>query len=86
MHEQNGGTFWESLWPCLSAFDVIRVRATAKDLNDAKKHGPRATLYFFLLRDMRRPDRTRTREHKQLEFYFCVPLRPAGRLESSRKQ
>ena len=39
--------------PCLSAFDVIRVRATAKELNDAKKYGPHAEPHFFLQRGMR---------------------------------
>ena len=53
--EQNGdgGPFWESLWPLLSAFHVIRVRAAAKSFNDAKKYGRHAELFFFLLQTMR---------------------------------
>ena len=53
MLDHSGGPFLEALWPCLSAFDVIRVRATANEFNDAKKYGPHAELYFFLLRDNR---------------------------------
>ena len=33
------GLFWEALSPSLSAFDGIRVRATAKEFKDAKKYG-----------------------------------------------
>ena len=40
--EDVGGQFWEGLWPCLSPFDVIRVRAAAEEFNDAKKYGPHA--------------------------------------------
>ena len=49
MLEQNGdgGPLWESLWPFLSALDVIRVRAAAKSFNDAKKYGRHAELFFF---------------------------------------
>ena len=53
MLEQNGWPFWEVFWQCLNAFDVIRVRAPAKEFNDAKKYGPHAELHFFLLRNVR---------------------------------
>ena len=43
---------WESVWPFLSVFDVIRVRVTAENFNDAKKYGRHAELFFFLLQNM----------------------------------
>ena len=55
MLEQNGDgePLWESLWPFLSVFDVIRVCVTAKSFHDAKKYGRHAEL-FFLPQNMRR--------------------------------
>ena len=50
MLEQNGGPFWVALWPCLSTFDILRIRATSKEFNDAKNY---AELFLFLLRNMR---------------------------------
>ena len=50
MLEQNGGPFFVALWPCLSTFDILRIRATAKEFNDAKNY---AELFLFLLRNMR---------------------------------
>ena len=49
MLEQNGdgGLLWKSLWPCLGAVDVIRVRVTAKTFNDAKMYGRHSELFFF---------------------------------------
>ena len=56
MLEQNGdrGPLWESMWLLLSAFNVTRVRVTAKSFNNAKKYGRHAELFFFLLQNMRR--------------------------------
>ena len=50
MLDQNEGPFWVALWPCLSTFDILRIRATAKEFNDAKNY---AELFLFLLRNMR---------------------------------
>ena len=54
MLAQHAGTFWEALRLYLSPAEVIRVRVTAKEFNDAKTYGPHAELYFFLLRSMSR--------------------------------
>ena len=34
------GPLGEALWPCFGAFDVTRVRAAAKEFNDAKRYEP----------------------------------------------
>ena len=56
----------------------LRLRVAAKEFNDSKKYGPNADL-FFLLHNMRIDvDPSRTREHRQRNFY--TSLRPAGLL------
>ena len=50
MMEQNGGPVWETLWLCMCALDVLQMRATAKEFNDAKMCGLHAELFFFFLR------------------------------------
>ena len=71
--------------PCLSAFDVIRVRATARVLNGAKKYGPHAEPCFFLQRSMRCETDPIEPGHVSIERpIFCISLCPAGRFASSR--
>ena len=40
--------------PTCIPVEVTRVRATAKEFNDAKKYGPHAELCLLLLQNMRR--------------------------------
>ena len=59
---------------------VMGVRVTAKEFNDAKKYGPRAELYFLLLRNMCREPEHVSRNRPPCPFF----LHSAGKRASLR--
>ena len=70
----DGGPLWESLWSCLSARDVIRVRVIDRSFNDANQNGGQAET------DAIEPGHVST-ERAMLSFPFT---RPADLLLAAR--
>ena len=84
MLSQHIGTFLEAFWPYVNSVEVIRVRGTAKEFNDAKKFIPHAELYLFFLRNMRRGTDPIEPGHESIESqsFFVSPL---AKFEEARR-
>ena len=74
----------EAFWPYMNFVEVIRVCATAKEFNDAKKFIPHAKLYLFFLRNMRcGTDQIEPRrESIESQSFFVSPL---AKFEEARR-
>ena len=44
------GPFWEGVWPCLDAWDSVRLRTASTCWNVSGMYGPHGELFFFLIK------------------------------------
>ena len=61
------------MWPFLTVPDILQMRATAQEFNDATKCGPDYEIFFFLVKPGREP-------HVSTAALFCTF--PLARLEA----
>ena len=49
--EKHCGLPWGALWPCLCVPRILKMRGTARALNDTCKYGQYCEVFFFLMQD-----------------------------------